>query len=100
MKNTIKGSLKVSLLAAILLSAASSSWAGVYIHIGPPAIRIETHEERHGYVWQSGYWRWQGERHQWMAGHYAREKHGQRWRDGRWDHNEHGYLWVDGRWER
>jgi hypothetical protein len=100
MKNALRESLKISLLAAFLLTVASSSWAGVYVHIGPPAVRIETHEPRHGYVWQSGYWRWQGNKHQWTNGHYAREKQGQRWTDGRWDHDDRGYVWVNGRWER
>jgi hypothetical protein len=101
MNNIIKQSLKASLLSAILLTTVPSSQAGIHINIAPPAVRIETHEERQGYIWQSGNYRWRNNKHEWYAGHYAREKHGYRWHDGRWDHNEQrGYFWIDGRWER
>lgn len=99
MSNAFKWSLRIPLLAGILLAAASSAQAGIHIQIAPPDIRVETHPDRHGYVWQSGYWHWQGQRHEWVAGHYAREKNGQRWTDGRWDRNEQGYYWTTGRWE-
>lgn len=92
--------IKGSLLAAFILAAAPGADAGVYIRIQPPDVRVERHDERRGYVWQSGYWRWRGQRHQWVAGHYARQKRGQRWTDGRWDHREdRGYTWTGGRWE-
>jgi hypothetical protein len=100
MNNPIKGWLKIPLLAGSLLVAAPSAWATVYVRIQPPDVRIENHEDRSGHVWQSGYWRWRGERHEWTAGHFAREKRGRHWTDGRWEHNDRGYYWVGGRWER
>jgi hypothetical protein len=101
MNNPVKKSLRMPLLAALLFAAAApSASAGVYIRIQPPDVRIETHEERRGYVWQSGYWRWHRQRHEWTAGHYAREKRGRHWRDGRWEHGDRGYFWTGGRWER
>jgi hypothetical protein len=96
----VKRWLKLSTLAVVLLAAAPGAWATVYVRIEAPAIRVETHEERHGYVWQSGYWRWQGQRHEWIYGHYAQEKHGHHWRDGRWEHSDRGYYWVGGSWVR
>ena len=101
MKHSFKSWIKVPALAAFLVATAPSAWAGtVFVRIQPPDIRVETHEERRGYIWQSGYWRWRGNRHDWQAGHFAREKHGQRWSDGRWEHGDHGYFWVNGRWGR
>ncbi len=101
MNNPIKGWLGIPLLATFLLaSVAPAASASVFVRIQPPDIRIETHRERPGYIWQSGYWRWRGQRHQWTGGHYARQKHGQRWTEGRWDHSERGYYWTGGRWER
>jgi hypothetical protein len=91
---------KVSVLAVLLLVAAPSAWATVYVRIQAPALRIETHEERHGYVWQSGYWRWRSQRHEWTGGHYAREKRGYHWSDGRWERTDRGYYWVGGHWGR
>ena len=100
MNRAIQQSLKASLLAVILLTAVPTVWAGIHITIAPPTLRIETHEHRSGYVWQSGYWRWTGNKHEWRGGHYAREKHGLRWHDGRWDHNDaRGYYWVNGHWQ-
>ena len=63
MNRAIKQSLKASLLAVILLTAVPTVWAGIHITIAPPTLRIETHEHRSGYVWQSGYWRWTGNKH-------------------------------------
>lgn len=100
MNNLIKGPLKISLLAVFLLAAVPSSWATVYVRIQAPSVRIETHSERQGYVWQSGYWRWRGQKHEWTTGHYARAKHGRHWRDGRWERHDRGYFWIGGRWER
>jgi hypothetical protein len=91
---------KMFVLAVLLLAAAPSAWATVYVRIQPPDMRFETHENRSGYIWQSGYWRWHGKRHQWKAGHYARQKSGRHWTDGRWESSERGYYWVGGRWER
>lgn len=100
MNNPLKRGLGVSLLAALVLATAPSAFAGVHINIQPPELRIETHRERPGYVWQQGYWRWHRNQHVWTSGHYARQKHGRRWTDGRWDHTDRGYVWIGGRWDR
>lgn len=100
MNNPFKVSLRIPLLAAVLMAGASSAQAGIHIQIGPPDVRVEHYEHRKGYVWQSGYWRWRGQRHEWVPGHYARQKNGQRWTDGRWDRSEQGYFWTGGRWEQ
>lgn len=96
----IKGSLGALLLTALVLAAAPSAWATVYVRIQPPDVRIETHQERRGYIWQSGYWRWRGQRHEWANGHFAREKRGRHWTNGRWERGDRGYFWVGGRWKR
>ena len=90
----------VSILAAILLAAAPGVWARAYVRVQAPDVRVETHEERRGYIWQSGYWRWHGHQHQWRSGHYARERRGRTWADGRWEHTDRGYYWVGGHWAR
>jgi len=99
MNNRIMGSLRIPLLAGLLLAAAPTAGAAIYIRIQPPDVRVENYQERRGYVWQSGYWRWRGQQHVWTPGHYARQKRGQRWTNGRWDRHERGYFWTGGRWE-
>jgi UPF0716 family protein affecting phage T7 exclusion len=100
MNNLIKSGLKTSVLGLFLLTAVPSAQATVYVRVQAPELRVENHDERKGFVWQSGYWRWHGQKHEWTAGHYAREQRGRHWTDGRWDHNERGYYWVGGRWNR
>jgi hypothetical protein len=96
----VKRWLKISLVAAFVLAAAPSAWARIYVKVQAPEVRVETHEERKGFVWQSGYWQWRNQKHEWSAGHYAREQKGRHWTDGRWEHDEHGHYYVNGRWER
>jgi len=90
----------VSILAAILLIAVPGAWARTYVRVQAPDVRVETHDERQGYVWQSGYWHWRGHQHQWRSGHYARERRNRAWSDGRWEHTDRGYYWVGGHWAR
>jgi hypothetical protein len=37
-----------------------------------PAMRIERHEFRHGFVWVGGEWMWRYGEWQWVPGHYVR----------------------------
>ena len=62
------------------------------IRVALPAPRYERiPRPRHGYVWQPGYWDWQGDRYDWTAGFWVAERPGYVYsqvncaqRNGRW----------------
>lgn len=99
--------LKKALLAVMVASSfgavviPSAAQAEIYVNIAPPAPRYErVPAPRAGYVWESGHWRWNGNRYVWVAGHWERERpgyafHGPRWieRNGRWEYQAR-------RWDR
>jgi WXXGXW repeat (2 copies) len=100
MNNLVKRCVKGSVLVGILLATAPAVQARTYVRIEAPAIRVESHEERPNQVWQSGYWRWRGQKHEWTGGRYTAQRQGRHWVDGRWDHSSRGYYWTAGSWQR
>lgn len=98
--------LKKTLLALTFASAFGGisvpAQAQLIVNVAPPPDRHERVPTvtRRGYVWENGYWRWNGRRHVWVAGHWERHRPGYayvapRWeeRDGRWQFNAR-------RWDR
>ena len=50
------------------------------------------------YVWQPGYWSWQG-RWVWIRGAWVTRPHPTAvWVPAHWVHRGHGYVWVNGYW--
>ena len=93
--------------AAVLFSGfflAAPAFAGpqIYVRVGPPARVVEVRPaHRPGYVWQDGYYRWNGHRYVWRSGRYVRPPFGYAaWNAGRWERSRHGYYWVPGHWAR
>ena len=41
-------------------------------HNRRPELRVERHEQRHGFIWVGGDWQWRHGEWQWVAGHYTR----------------------------
>ena len=90
LKQTLLGILVASSFGVVAVPAQ----AEIIVNVAPPPLRVErapTHERR-GYVWESGYWRWNGRRHVWAPGHWERHRpgytyHAPEWaeRDGRWE---------------
>jgi len=65
----------------------------VWIQTAPPAPRYEVvPAPRHGYVWVSGYWGWNGHRHVWHRGGWVKERRG-------YVYNQPAWVEHDGRWE-
>ena len=88
-----------ALFALSLLPAAS--YAQVYVHVGPPAPVVERRgpPPERGYVWISGYHRWDGSRYVWEPGRWDRPPHpGAHWVAHRWVHRHGGWVMVEGRW--
>jgi WXXGXW repeat (2 copies) len=88
-----------ALLALTLLPAAAN--AQVYVRVGPPAPVVERrgHPPERGYVWVSGYHRWDGGHYVWVPGRWDRppREHGV-WVRHHWVHRHGGWVLVDGHW--
>ena len=52
-----------------------------------------------GYVWVTGYHRWDGRAYVWVPGVWVAPPRPRAvWVAGHWSHDRHGYYWIDGRW--
>ena len=89
-------------VSTAILASSLMAFAQVYVHIGPPppAPREIVPAPMHrGWVWQAGYYRWDGRRYVWIPGHYAAPPRGYaRWIPGHWRNSHRGYVWVPGHW--
>jgi uncharacterized membrane protein len=90
-------------LSVFLLAGSASAATAVYVRIGPPAAVVETHSTppHAGYVWRSGYHRWDGHHYVWVRGGWVRPPYqNAAWVSARWDHERRGYHYVPGHWVR
>jgi WXXGXW repeat (2 copies) len=90
------------LFSGFFLAAPASADPQVYVRIGPPVRAVEVRPVyRRGYVWQDGYYRWNGHRYVWRNGRYVRPPYAHAaWSTGRWERSHRGYYWVLGHWRR
>jgi hypothetical protein len=96
--------MMLAVAGGLILSASLTAGAQVYVRNGPPPPRaneVVPRSPHRGWVWQPGYYRWDGRRYNWYPGLWARPPYGgARWVSGYWRRGPGGYLWVDGRWSR
>ncbi|MDR3742110.1 MAG: YXWGXW repeat-containing protein [Terracidiphilus sp.] len=96
--------MKKFLIAAVLASAllpAASSFGQVVIRVGPPAPIVEHPAPRPGagYVWVSGYHRWDGQRYVWVPGRWDRPPRPRaRWVPAHYAHRRGGWVFIEGHW--
>jgi hypothetical protein len=96
-----------SLLALCIAAGSIATLGGtpalaeVYVRIGPPPPRYEAVPVvRPGWIWEPGYWNWNGRRYVWVGGHRVRAHRGQHWTPHRWV-EDHGRWRMDrGHWDR
>ncbi len=91
----------LSLTTAAPVIASAPPQVHVYVNIGPPRPIIEHRvvSPGPGYVWVSGYHRWDGHAYVWVAGSWQRPpRPSQHWVAGAWRRDSHGYYFVEGRW--
>ena len=96
----LAGGLLASGLAGAIPASAQVS-GSVYVQVGPPAPQVEVIPANPGggYVWQAGYWRWNGYRYVWVGGRYVTAPYGGAlWVPGHWRHTYGGWVWVPGHW--
>lgn len=91
------------LILALTAPRALPAHFSFSVAVSPPAPLAETAPPppAPGYVWNPGYWSWNGIKYVWVPGRYvvAPFPHA-RWIGGRWVHRGHRWAWVDGRWRR
>jgi hypothetical protein len=97
------GSIRPALGAAAvlaMLATAAPAMAQVYVHVRPPAARVEEVPPLPGpgWVWTRGYWAWHGH-WAWVGGRYVRPPHPHAaWVSGYWHHHPRGWVWTGGHW--
>jgi hypothetical protein len=92
--------IALALLFALTLCPVAS-FAQVAIRIGPPH-RVYENRGRppeRGYVWTSGYHRYDNDHYAWTPGRWQRPPHEhQRWVAHRWRHRGDHYEMEEGHW--
>jgi hypothetical protein len=90
-----------TVLFALALGVGTVQAADIVVKIAPPKLLVEKREPRPGvgYVWVSGYHRWDGNAYVWEKGRWEMPPHaGAKWVAPRWTHRKDGYVFVEGRW--
>jgi hypothetical protein len=96
--------MKKFVLAAVLacmVLPAASSFGQVVIRVGPPAPIVEhpAPAPGPGFVWVSGYHRWDGQRYVWVPGRWDRPPRPHaRWVAAHYAHRRGGWVFVEGHW--
>lgn len=94
----------LALAGGLLISASLAANAQIAVRIGPPPpppVEVVPVVPHPGWVWQPGFWRWNGFRYVWIRGAYIQPPFwGARWIPGHWRPTPTGYVWVPGHWLR
>jgi hypothetical protein len=99
MKKLILTATAALVFTAGVTAIPMAASAQVFVRIGPPPpVREVAPPPRPGFVWRSGYHRWDGARYVWVPGEYIEEHPGHHWVNGHWAHRPGGYVWIEGHW--
>lgn len=101
MKKTLYTAAALAFGTAPMMPAFSMAKTEVRLVVGnpPPPPKFETTPpSREGQLWASGYWDWDGERHQWVGGHWLSTRPGQRYRQAEWVRDSANWRLKRGGW--
>lgn len=87
----------------VFTTAPGIAQVGVVVGVAPPAPVVEPvpAAPAPGYVWQPGYWAWNGAQYVWVPGQYVAAPYvGAVWMPGWWVGRGDGWVWVEGHWGR
>ena len=93
--------LLVPLLLSVMLPLASPAQVAVGVSIAPPALPVYTQPACpvDGYIWQPGYWAWNGSSYYWVSGAWvAPPQIGFYWTPGYWGFSSGVYSFFPGYW--
>lgn len=96
--------LRSSLLGLVLAGglALQVSAADIIVKIAPPHDVVEKrgNPPERGFVWISGYHRWDGKAYVWVPGRWEKPPHEHAvWIAHKWVKRRGGYVLVEGRWK-
>jgi hypothetical protein len=81
--------------------ASSGMSTVVYEEPPPPIAEVAPPLVDVTYVWEPGYWDWDGHRYHWVHGHYVKRPFdGARWVPAHWASVRPGWMFVPGHWRR
>jgi hypothetical protein len=103
------GRAGLAMVASVLLLAACAEevverprYGAEVVTVAPPPPQVEVVgvAPHPGWVWEPGYWNWQGERHVWVAGTWVAPRPGYRWEPHAWVKEGKGWRLREGYWVR
>ena len=102
MSNRTISAASCGLILALTSPHALAARFSFSVAVTPPAPVVEAvppPPAAPGYVWNPGYWSWDGVKYVWVPGRYvvAPFPHAL-WIGGKWVHRGQRWAWVDGRW--
>jgi hypothetical protein len=94
--------LRKGLIAGVFaLALSASSYADIYVRVGPPRPLVERRipPPGRGYVWTPGYHRWDGARYLWVPGAWVLPPRPRaRYVAPHWVHRRGGWVFIEGHW--
>jgi len=98
-RKSLLAGLCVAALGGITVPMAASAEVGIYFNVAPPEARYEAvPDRRDGYVWSSGYWNANENRHEWEAGHWERNREGYQFAQPAWTRQDNRWQLQRGHW--
>jgi hypothetical protein len=96
----VRGWASAAAFALVVLIAPVRQASGaVIVGVAPPPVRVEVvPRARVGYVWTSGYWRWNGHHHVWVGGYWLPARPGWRWTPAHWAPYGARWRYYPGYW--
>ena len=95
--------LRKALMSLVFVGAlaGAAEAADIRVTIAPPRGRVERRPPMpsRGYVWTSGYNRWDGHAYMWVPGEWQRPPRARaRWVSPQWRRHGREWVFVEGRW--
>src|ERR1700676_538009 len=90
-------------VALALVPTAGIARVGAVVGMAPsaPVVEAVPVAPAPGYVWQLGYWSWNGVQYVWVPGAYVvAPRPGAVWVSGGWIRHGGGWVWRAGHWRR
>jgi hypothetical protein len=91
----------LTLIMGMTSSPASAQDIGISVSIAPPPLQVYVQPDCpiDGYLWNPGYWAYDGNAYYWVAGEWVQPpSFGLLWTPGYWAFEGGGYGWHNGYW--
>lgn len=93
--------IAISTAAFAPVQASAGVNVNIIVPVAPPPVIVEVAPPpRAGYVWASGYWRWNGSRHVWVDGRWERVRAGHQYERPEWRRDGDRWRFREGGWKK